>query len=127
MSTGTSAIGVSKDAGGNYTARLPLSALMEGDTPPEEGDQVEFSVQGTVQSVQGDSAVVKVDSVNDEPVSEEAGETPAEEGQENAGGPPGGPPGGPGGGPPSGISPGTKAMGARLRRGAAANALLGGP
>jgi hypothetical protein len=121
----TVAIGVSPDASASYTCRVPLTALMEGDTPPEEGDTVEYSVSGTVQSIQGDTAVVKIDSVNDEPVSEEAGESTDEESQEESqeppgGGPPGG--GGPSGGPP-GLSPGTKALGARLRRGAGAGGL----
>lgn len=81
----TVAIGIAPDKSGSYTCRLPLSALMEGGVPPEEGDSVQFSVDGTVQSVQGDTAVVKIESVNGEPVSEEGEESPSDEAAENSG------------------------------------------
>jgi hypothetical protein len=124
---------------GTYTCKLPVNSLEEGGTPPEEGDSVDFSVKGTVQSVSGNNATVKIDSINGEPVGEEASESPEEEsteeeGEEGAGG---------GGGPPTsgagGITPGLPAVapgiprrkrftipglaatGARLRQGARRN------
>ena len=68
-------------APGTYTCRIPLDALEADGTPPEEGDSVSYSVDGTVQSIEGDDAVVKIDSVNGEPVTE----TPEEESQEDQG------------------------------------------
>jgi hypothetical protein len=127
---------------GTYICKLPVNSLEEGGTPPEEGDSVDFSVKGTVQSVSGNNATVKIDSVNGEPVGEEASESPEEEsteeeGEQGAGG------GAPGGGPPTsgagGITPGLPAIapamprrkrftipglaatGARLRQGARRN------
>jgi hypothetical protein len=86
---------------------VPVNALAESGVPPEEGDTVEYSVSGTVQSVSGKDATIKIDSINGEPVAEEASETPeeeaSEESQEGGGGPPG---------------ESTAAMGARLKRGA---------
>jgi len=101
----TIAIGVSKGPGG-YTCKVPVNSLAESGVPPEEGDTVEYSVSGTVQSVSGSDATIKIDSINGEPVSEEASESPeeeaSEESQEGGGGP--------------GES--TAAMGARLKKAA---------
>ena len=75
-------------APGSYTATIPVDSLEQDGTPPEEGDSVSFSVDGTVQSIDGDDATVKIESVNGEPVTE----TPEEESQEDQGqgqGPPG--------------------------------------
>ena len=106
----TLAIGISKSPQGSYSADVPVSALEEGGVPPEEGDSVSFSVDATVQSVSGDTATLKIDSINGEPVSEEAGETPeeeqGEEGQEGA------TPGA--GGGPSGPSSGADGIGRPL-------------
>ena len=105
----TIAIGINKGPGG-YTCKVPTNALAEDGVPPEVGDTVQYSVSGTVQSVSGGQATVKIDSVNGEPVTEEASETPEEEGTEPAGG------GGGAGGAGAGES--TSAMGARLRKAA---------
>jgi hypothetical protein len=131
------AIGISPSTGA-YTAKVPVNSLAESGVPPEEGDKVQFSVEGTVQSVSGSNATLSIDSVNGEPVSEEASETPSEEqGEEGqagatpgAGGGPGttpaaagGPIMGPGMGmtsPRRGTNPGLAALGAKLRRGAKA-------
>ena len=104
----TIAIGISK--GGGYTARVPVNSLAEDGVAPEEGDKIQCSVEGTVQSISGGTATVTIDSINGEPVSEEAAESPeeeaSEEGQESGGG-------GAGGGGES-----TAAMGARLKKAA---------
>jgi hypothetical protein len=133
----TIAIGISPKAGGGYTCKVPVAALAEGGVPPEEGDTVQYSVEGKVQSVSGNTATVSIDSINGEPVGEEGAESPEEEGAEpetGGGGPPnpggGGTPvaaSGPGlglAGPP-GLTPqrrknmaGIAAMGKRLRQGA---------
>ena len=101
----TIAIGIQK-SGGGYTCKVPVNSLAESGVPPEEGDTVEYSVSGTVQSVSGSDATIKIDSINGEPVSEEASESPeeeaSEESQEGGGGP--------------GES--TAAMGARLKKAA---------
>jgi hypothetical protein len=106
----TIAIGVSKGPGG-YTCKVPVNSLAEDGVPPEQGDTVEYSVSGTVQSVSGSEATIKIDSINGEPVSEEASESPEEEAAEPETGTEGGGAGGPAPG-------GAAAMGARLRRGA---------
>ena len=100
----TIAIGISPKAGGGYTTKVPVNSLEEDGVPPEEGDSVSFSVEGKVQSVEGNEATVSIDSINGEPVGEEASESPeeeaGEEGQEGQGG--GTPPT-----PTSGASPRT--------------------
>ena len=63
-----------KSAGGGYTCRVPLDLLAQDGVPPEQGDSVSYSVEGTVQSTDADTATVKITSVNGEPVTEEAGE-----------------------------------------------------
>lgn len=78
--------------GGGYTCDVPLSLLAEDGVPPAEGDTVSYSVDGTVQGVDGDSATIKIDAVNGQPVGDVA------EGSEAlpppaAAPPPGGPPG----------------------------------
>lgn len=115
---------------------MPLAALSEGGVPPEEGDSVQFSVEGKVQSVTGNTATVSIDSINGEPVAEEGSESPEEEGAEPETGAEGPPT--PGGGAqtpvaanggglagPPGLTPqrrknmaGIAAMGAKLRAGA---------
>jgi hypothetical protein len=133
----TIAIGISPKAGGGYTCKVPISAISEGGVPPEEGDTVQYSVEGKVQSVTGNTATVSIDTINGEPIGEEASESPEEEGAEpETGTPPGG--GGAGGGTPvaangpaspglglgrakiGGTLPGETlaGMGARLRKGA---------
>jgi hypothetical protein len=98
---------------------------------------VQYSVEGKVQSVTGNTATVSIDTINGEPIGEESSESPEEEGAEpETGTPPGG--GGAGGGTPvaangpaspglglgrakiGGTLPGESlaGMGARLRKGA---------
>jgi hypothetical protein len=136
------AIGISPSTGA-YTAKVPVNSLEESGVPPEEGDKVQFSVEATVQSVSGGTATLEIDSVNGEPVSEEASETPeeeqGEEGQQGAtpgaGGGPSGTQSGASPGPGLGLGagpglggglprpkrtaiPGLAALGNKLRRGA---------
>jgi hypothetical protein len=49
-------ISASPKAGG-YTCKVPLDALEQDGVPPEQGDQVDYSVAGTVQSVTGQVAL----------------------------------------------------------------------
>lgn len=81
----TIAIGIGKSPGGAANATIPVNALAEDGVPPEEGDKVSFSVDGTVKSVSGNNATVSIDSVNGEPVGEEAAESPEEETTEEQG------------------------------------------
>jgi hypothetical protein len=133
------AIGISPKpgGGGTYTAQVPVNSLAESGVAPEPGDSVQYSVEGTVKSVSGGTATVSIDSVNGEPVSEEASETPEEEqGEEGQAGATPGAGGGPSGtqsgaspGPGMGLGgglprakktaiPGLAALGNKLRRGA---------
>lgn len=70
----TIAIGISPKAGGGATTQVPVSALEEDGVPPEEGDSVSFSVEGKVQSVDGNTATVSIDSINGEPLGDESSE-----------------------------------------------------
>ena len=73
-------IGVSvkpKDDGSGYVCRVPLDLLSEDGVPPAEGDSVSYSVDGTVQSVDGDSADIKIESVNGQPVDEASANEPS--------------------------------------------------
>ena len=118
------------------TATIPLDLLAQDGVPPEEGDDVSFSVDATVKSVSGSNAVVSIQSVNGEPVSggDDDSAGPDDEDQGDQGGPPqpGGQAGGASGaggrgGPmprraPAGVplggalSPSTLALGAALRK-----------
>lgn len=94
-------IGVSvKPKGGGYTCRVPLDLLAEDGTPPETGDSISCSIDGTVQSVDAEDATVKITAVNGQPVDESASEEAAED--QGAPAPPGS----------------TAALGAALRKGA---------
>ena len=59
--------------GSDYVCKVPLDLLSEDGVPPAEGDSVSYSVDGTVQSVDGSGASVKIDAVNGQPVSDAAG------------------------------------------------------
>ena len=59
-----------KASGGGYTCKVPLDLLAQDGVPPEQGDSVSYSVEGSVQSVDAEDATVKITSVNGEPVSE---------------------------------------------------------
>jgi hypothetical protein len=63
---------------GTYTCKVPMDSLEQDGTPPEVGDDVSYSVDGTVQSIDGDDATVEIKAINGEPVSE----TPEEESAE---------------------------------------------
>jgi hypothetical protein len=103
----TIAIGVDKGPSG-YTCKVPVASISESGVAPEEGDSVSYSVDGTVQSVSGNQATVKIDAINGEPVAEEGAESPEEEAAE------------PESGTEGGASPAESAasMGARLKKGA---------
>jgi hypothetical protein len=129
--------------GGGYTAKIPLDLLAQDGVPPEQGDDVSFSVDATVKSVDADDATVSITSVNGEPVSgsgadDESTEPDEDEATPAPGGSTGGPPqpGGQAGGasgaggkgwpvkaavvapvrPVGPISPQTAAIGAALRK-----------
>lgn len=75
-------IGISMKPGdGDETASatVPLDLLSEDGVPPQEGDSVSFSVDGTVKSVTGESADISIDAINGEPVKESAGQEAAED------------------------------------------------
>ena len=125
-------IGVAATKGG-YICKVPLDLLAQDGVPPEQGDDVSYSVEGTVQSVDAEDATVKITSVNGEPVDESASDEASED-QGDQGGPP--QPGGQAGGasgaggkgwpvkaavvapvrPVGPISPQTAALGAALRK-----------
>jgi hypothetical protein len=125
------------------TATIPIDLLAQDGVPPEQGDTVNFSVDATVKSVDGDNATVSITAVNGEPVDDSSAEesTEDEDQDQGAAAPPGGPPqpGGQAGGssgaggrgwpakgaaiggiapvrPVGPISPSTLAMGAALRK-----------
>lgn len=50
-----------------YKVYAPSSALEVQGTQPEVGDEVEFTVKGTVNSVEGDVVCVKPETINDQP------------------------------------------------------------
>jgi hypothetical protein len=105
----TIAIGIGKGPAG-YSAKVPVNSLAEDGVAPEEGDKVSFSVDATVKSVTGGTATIGIDSINGEPVSEEAAESPGEEeGEESQEGTPPGP-----GQGPSGPSSGADGIGRPL-------------
>lgn len=106
----TIAIGISPTKGGASIAKVPVNSLAEDGVPPEEGDKVQCSVEGTVQSVSGGTATVSIDSVNGEPIGEQGDEGSAEEENEDQGTPPTPPPPGAGGGP-SGAKSGADGLG----------------
>src|SRR5258708_31024011 len=68
-------------AGGGYICKVPLDLLAQDGVPPEQGDKIDCSISGTVQSVDAEDATVKIDSVNGQPVAE----TPGEETEEDQG------------------------------------------
>jgi hypothetical protein len=119
-------IGVAATKGGGYICKVPLDLLAQDGVPPEQGDDVSYSVEGTVKSVDAEDATVSITSVNGEPVAESPSDEAAEDdtGEGNPGNP-GGSTGGPPPPPPAGgaaigkvgpISPGTAALGAALRK-----------
>ena len=109
-------IGVAKpDAGSpktsGFTVQVPLDLLSEDGVPPQTGDAVSFSVDGSVESADDENATVKIESVNGQPVDEST----AQEAQEDSGAPSGST-----GAPPA---PGSSAA---MRPGLAAAAKKGG-
>jgi hypothetical protein len=102
----TIAIGVSKGPSG-YTCKVPVASISESGVAPEQGDSVSYSVDGTVQSVSGNQATVKIDAINGEPVAEEGAESPEEEAAEPETGTEGG----------AGPAESAASMGARLKKG----------
>jgi hypothetical protein len=57
---------------------VPVAALALDGTAPAEGDDVTYTVKGTVTRIEGDCAYVKPSSINDEPVKEkEVAEEPS--------------------------------------------------
>lgn len=65
--------------------RVPVAALQQPDdqealVTPEVGDMVSYTVEGRVSRIEGDAAVVTVESVNGKPTAEPAGAMPPEAG-----------------------------------------------
>lgn len=58
---------------------LPAAALSEDGTTPEQGDPVSFTIDGTVQSSDGQTVTILPEKVNGEDIAEEATETPKDE------------------------------------------------
>jgi hypothetical protein len=106
----TIAIGVDPTSG-NYICKVPVNSLAEDGVPPEQGDSVQYSVSGTVQSVSGPTATVKIDSINGEPVGEEGSESSEEEGAEPETGGGGSPSPGGGGTPVAASGPSSPGLG----------------
>lgn len=52
--------------------RIPLAALAIEDTKPQAGDPVEGTYSGTVDSIDGETAVVRIEMLNGMPVPAEA-------------------------------------------------------
>lgn len=50
---------------------VPLATLMIDGTPPAVGDPVEFTIRGTVASIDGDTAQITAKTINDQPVTAE--------------------------------------------------------
>jgi hypothetical protein len=80
-------VSVKPAAGGGYTCRVPLDVLSEDGVPPEQGDNVSYQVDGTVQSVDEENATIKIDAVNGQPITDESASDEAAE--DSGGGPPG--------------------------------------
>jgi hypothetical protein len=116
----TIAIGIGRNPSGQYTCEVPVNSLAESGVPPEQGDKVQYSVEGTVQNISGPTATISIDSINGEPVGEEASETPeeeqGEEGQQGA-------PSGAGGGQTPVAASGPGALGGGLGTGVSSNLL----
>jgi hypothetical protein len=68
-----------KADGSGYVCKVPLDLLSEDGVPPQEGDSVDYSVSGTVQSVDAEDATIKIESVNGQPVDESAADEAAED------------------------------------------------
>ena len=50
---------------------VPLATLMIDGTPPAVGDPVEFTIRGTVASIEGDVAQITAETINDQPAAAE--------------------------------------------------------
>jgi hypothetical protein len=77
------AIGVPKEKPAKPTMSLPLDALSTDGAEPEVGDEVEHSIRGTISTIKGDMATIKLTALDGQPIEgapeEEAGESPEEE------------------------------------------------
>lgn len=58
---------------------VPIENIVEDGVPPQEGDEVSLSVEGTVSKVEGDIAWITPSKINGQPV--EAGEGSPQEAQ----------------------------------------------
>jgi hypothetical protein len=103
----TIAIGLAPKASGGISATIPLDSLSQDGVPPEVGDDVSCSIDGTVQSVTGSTARVKINAIDGNPVGAGGG---AEPGDTSGAGDTGGSSG------LSGMS--ASDLGSRLRKGA---------
>jgi hypothetical protein len=72
-----------------FTVQVPLDLLSEDGVPPQQGDSVSFSVDGSVQSADDENATVKIESVNGQPVDESSAQEAAEDSGNGSGAPPG--------------------------------------
>ena len=53
--------------------RVPLAALAIDDAKPQPGDPVDLTATGSLSSIDGESAEVEIDSLNGQPVPQDAG------------------------------------------------------
>ena len=71
-----------------FVVQIPLDLLSEDGVPPQTNDSVSFSVDGTVQSADDENAMVKIESVNGQPVDESSAQEASEDAGTGAGAPP---------------------------------------
>jgi hypothetical protein len=103
-----------------------VDQLSEDGVPPEEGDEISCSIDGTVQDISGGMATVKITAINGEPVGAESEEGSEEEGEESGPGQgPSGPASGADGfGRPLGAAPTRPLNRMMTSRGAAPGAIM---
>jgi hypothetical protein len=65
------------------TMTLPVDALSQDGAEPEKGDEIEHSIRGTIASIKGDMATIKLTALDGKPIEgspeEEQSESPEEE------------------------------------------------
>ncbi len=73
--------------GGSGTCNVPISSLSVDGTPPTVGDKVNFSVEGTVNDIQGGMASIDIHTVDGEAAQDDGSENPPAGNGSGAGGP----------------------------------------
>src|SRR6266478_6815467 len=62
-----------EDAGGSGTCTVPISSISVDGTPPSVGDKVNFSIEGTVNDIQGGMASSDINTVDGEAATQDDG------------------------------------------------------